>query len=233
MSNLSYSESIPILRSFESEGQKYLFGYACLFQIPDDFGTVITKEVLLSSEARLRKFPAVHFNHRTSLGQIIWDTEIKGIKTVINDYGFRVLVKVYNECEREWNMIQNGKWGFSYGFMPDKIGGVGQKCFINDKGKECFPAFVKGFVYEISVVDAPAHPNAIAHVIRRIERMKTPNTPSHTHTMIAFQKVNIFPNGKLCLCKGEETPKVNVPDPIPECMIALYHNTKNKEEKTT
>lgn len=232
--NLAYSESIPILRSFESDGKRYMYGYACIFKIPDDFGTVITKQVVESSEARLRKFPAVHFNHRTSLGQIIWDKEIKGFKTFIDEYGFHVLVRVYDQCDREWGMIQNGKWGFSYGFLPDKVGGIGEKCFINDKGKKCYPAFVKGFIYEISVVDAPAHPNAIAHVVRRIERMKKPNTPSHMHTMIGFQKVNIYPNGKMCLCQEEKAPKGKIPEPTPECLIMLAQNTisKNKEEKT-
>jgi len=231
MSNLSYSESIPILRSFESEGKKYLYGYACLFQTPDDLGTIITKQVVESSEARLRKFPAVHFNHRTSLGQIIWDQSVKGFKTFIDQIGFHVLVRVYDQCVKEWSMIQSGNWGFSYGFMPDKSGGIGQKCIINDKGKKCYPAFVKGFVYEISVVDSPAHPNAVAHVVRRIQRMRKPNTQPHRHTMIGFTKVNLYPDGRMCLCTGEKIPKAKVPNVIPECLLLLHKNTISKKKE--
>jgi len=65
-------------------------------------------------------------------------------------------------------MIKNGGWGFSYGFMPAQEGGIGRKCIGEGAHQECYSAFVKGFLYEISVVDAPAHMDAVTHVIERM-----------------------------------------------------------------
>lgn len=162
---LVHSRPIPIIRAFEHEGKRYIYGYAGLFRVPDDFGTLLTKEVVLNSEQRLRRYPAVRFMHRTPLGQILWDEEVQGVRTFVDDTGFHVLVRVYDGRDDEWNMIQNGGWGFSYGFMPDASGGTEIKCIAEN---ECYPAFVKGFLYEVSVVDSPAHMDAVAHVISRM-----------------------------------------------------------------
>lgn len=169
MPDLKYSNPLPIFRAFKSEGKRYLYGYACLFQVPDDFGTLMTRKVIEASEQRLRKFPAVHFNHKTSLGQIVWDQEVNGVSTHIDSVGFHVLVGVYDQCDKEWGMIQSGNWGFSYGFMPTKDG-MGQKCIGVGEAKKCYKAFTKGFVYEVSVVDAPAHMDSAVHLLKKIER---------------------------------------------------------------
>lgn len=159
------SESIPILRSFESDGKKFIYGYGALFTSPDLYGTVMTKEVAVASEKRLRKFPAVRWMHKVPFGQLVWDREVEGLTTHIDDIGVHLLVRVYEGKETEWNMIREGGWGFSYGFMPaDPTKPSERRCF--DFG--CFPAFVNGLIYEFSAVDSPAHEDAVAHVIRRM-----------------------------------------------------------------
>jgi len=159
-SNFIYSEPIPIVRSFESDGKRYIYGYAAIFDTPDFFGTVMTKEVVLSSLPHLRKFPAVRFMHRQPLGQIVFDKEVDGVKTFVDEHGFHVLCEIYPERDEEWRMISRGGWGFSYGFMPDPKGSGVQR-------RNGYDAFVKGTLYEVSVVDSPAHSDAVAYVIHR------------------------------------------------------------------
>lgn len=170
---LQYSEPLPILRSFESEDQKYVYGYAAIFDSPDMLGTVISRQVVESSLPHLKKFPAVRFMHRTPLGQIVFDQEVKGIKTKIDTHGFYVLCQIYDEHEKEWRMISKGGWGFSYGLLPAKDG-VRTQCISPN---ECYETFVKGTLYEVSIVDTPAHPDAIAHVVQRILNGHKPKTP--------------------------------------------------------
>ena len=158
-----HSEPIPIMRSFESEGKKYVYGYAALFDSPDCYGTLCTKEIVESSWEHLQKFPAVRFMHREPLGQILFDESVKGMSTFVDEHGFHVLVQVYDECVDEWGMITSGKWGFSYGLLPAPDG-IQKKCLPNGS---CYNAFVKGIFYEVSVVDTPAHSDAVAYVIRR------------------------------------------------------------------
>jgi len=163
-----FSTPIPIIRSFEKDEKRYLYGYVGFWQIPDDFGTVLTPEIVESSLPRLRKFPAVRFMHRTPFGQIVFDRSVDGIATKIDEHGFHVLVQVYKECEREWGMVKEGGWGFSYGLFPAPDG-IQKKCFDNGK---CYDAFVKGVLYEISVADTPAHIDAVAHVLRALNGHK-------------------------------------------------------------
>jgi phage head maturation protease len=162
---LGVSEPIPILRSFESDGKRYVYGYAAIFDSEDSYGTAMTREAVESSRDRLEKFPAVHFMHRVPFGQIIFDREVDGAKTFIDDHGFHVLCRIYDECTSEWNMVKAGKWGFSYGFMPDAQGGIETRKLANG---HTVPSFVKGTFYEVSVVDAPAHSDAVAYVVSRM-----------------------------------------------------------------
>ena len=157
------SEAIPILRSFESEGKRYLYGYTALFDSPDCYGTLCTREIVESSWDHLQKFPAVRFMHKMPLGQILFDESVDGMSTFVDDHGFHVLVQVYDERDDEWGMITSGHWGFSYGLLPAP-NGIKEKCLSNGK---CYKAFVKGIFYEVSVVDAPAHSDAVAYVIQR------------------------------------------------------------------
>jgi len=157
-------DPIPILRTFESKGKRYVYGYAAIFESPDFFGTVITKEIVESSLPHLRKFPAIRFMHKTPFAQILFDVEVEGVKTFIDNHGFHILGELYDGMDREWSMVHRGGWGFSYGLMPAKDG-VGTKCFDNGK---CYPAFEKGILYEVSVVDAPAHSDAVTYTIKRL-----------------------------------------------------------------
>lgn len=163
--DLQYSKPIPILRTFESKGKKYVYGYACIFDSPDYYGTVITKEVVEQSLPHLHKFPALRLMHKIPFGQILFNQEVEGIKTYLDSHGFHVIAQIYNKFQDEWQMINNGGWGFSYGFMPAREGGT--KTIRLSEGKY-YEAFVKGTLYEISVVDTPAHSEAIVHTIERM-----------------------------------------------------------------
>ena len=162
------SEPIPILRSFESNGVKYVAGYAAIFDSEDSYGTAMTHEAVESNLERLQKFPAVRFMHRVPFGQIDFSSEIlfegQTYKTFVDDHGFHVLCRVYDDCKSEWNMVKSGKWGFSYGFLPSDDG-IESRRLANG---HMVPAFVKGTLYEVSVVDAPAHDNAAAYVVSRM-----------------------------------------------------------------
>jgi len=85
------------------------------------------------------------------------------MNTFVDDHGFHVLVQVYDERVEEWGMITSGQWGFSYGLLPASDG-IQKKCLPNGS---CYNAFVKGIFYEVSVVDTPAHSDAVAYVIQR------------------------------------------------------------------
>jgi phage head maturation protease len=163
------SEPIPILRSFESDGIKYIAGYAAIFDSEDSYGTAMTREAVESSRDRLKSFPAVRFMHRIPFGQIDFDNTVefegKTYKTFVDNHGFHVLCRVYDQCVNEWNMVKSGKWGFSYGFQPDEHDGIQTRKLAN--GHTC-PAFVKGIIYEVSVVDTPAHSDAVAYAVSRM-----------------------------------------------------------------
>jgi phage head maturation protease len=165
LSNAQRSEPIPILRSFESEGEKYVYGYTAIFDSEDSYGTAMTRDAVESSLPHLRSFPAVRFMHKVPFGQIVFNQEVEGAKTFVDDHGFHVLCRVYDQCENEWGMVKAGKWGFSYGFMPDAEGGVQTRKLANG---HTVPAFVKGIMYEVSVVDTPSHSDAVAYVVSRM-----------------------------------------------------------------
>lgn len=166
MSKKVYSEPIPIMRAFEHEGEKYLYGYGVIFDSPDGHGTVMTRKFVENNLERLKKFPAVRFMHKDPLGQIVWDKGVsdpetgRQIRTFLDDHGFHILVRVYDEQAEKWNMIRNGHWGFSWSALPIKMG---QVCFTNG----CFPSLESGKMWEISVVDSPSHMSCEAHVLKR------------------------------------------------------------------
>jgi hypothetical protein len=103
--------------------------------------------------------------HRVPFGQIVFDKEIDGASTFIDDHGFHVLCHIYDERTDEWNMVKAGKWGFSYGFQPATEGGMEMRKLANG---HMVPAFVKGTFYEVSVVDTPSQLDAVAYVINRM-----------------------------------------------------------------
>lgn len=162
---MNQSEPIPILRSFESEGKRYVYGYAAIFDSEDSYGTTMTREAVESSLPHLQKFPAVRFMHRIPFGQIVFGKEVDGASTFIDDYGFHVLCHIYDERTDEWNMVNAGKWGFSYGFQPATEGGMEMRKLANG---HMVPAFVKGTFFEVSVVDTPSQLDAVAYVINRM-----------------------------------------------------------------
>jgi len=176
-------EPIPILRSFEKDGKKYIYGYGAIFDSPDYFGTIMTRGVVDSSIDHLRKFPAIRFMHKKPLGQLVFDREVEGLKTFVDQHGHHLLIEVYDGMEHEWNMIRKGGWGLSYGFMPARTGGIGRKCFeAGAFAGKCFDSFEKGRIYEYSIVDSPAHPDAVAYVMTRIVNGHKGETVSKTRT---------------------------------------------------
>jgi phage head maturation protease len=181
------SEPIPILRSFESNNVKYIAGYAAIFDSEDSYGTAMTREAVESSRERLKSFPAVRFMHRVPFGQIDFENEIefegKTYRTFVDNHGFHVLCRVYDQCENEFNMVKSGKWGFSYGFQPDAHGGIQTRRLAN--GHTC-PAFVKGIIYEVSVVDTPSHADAAAYAVSRIIHDVTTEEPQHREGLIGM-----------------------------------------------
>ena len=165
-SEINYTEPIPILRSFEKDGQHYLYGYGAIFDSPDVFGTVMTRELVEDSiNVQLRKFPAIRWMHKEPFGQIVFDEEIEGVNTFVDSHGFHILVRIYPDANEKWNMVKKGGWGFSWGVMPAKDGGIEMRKLADGK---VYPCFVRGRMYEISVVDAPAHADAKAYVLQRL-----------------------------------------------------------------
>jgi len=168
---------------------KYIAGYAAIFDSEDSYGTAMTREAVESSRERLKSFPAVRFMHRVPFGQIDFDNEVefegKTYKTFVDNHGFHVLCRVYDQCVNEWNMVKSGKWGFSYGFQPDEHGGIQSRKLPN--GHTC-PAFVKGIIYEVSVVDTPSHPDAAAYAVSRMIQNVTTEEPHHQEGLIGMME---------------------------------------------
>jgi len=159
-------EPIPILRSFEKDGKKYVYGYAAIFNTPDAFGTVMTREVVDSSIPHLTKFPAARFMHRDPFAQIVFNRQVDGFGTFVDEHGFHVLCEVYDHKENEWSMVQRGGWGFSFGFFPNP-NSSGFENRTTPDGRT-LPHFANGLIYEVSVVDTPAHEDAVAYAMRRM-----------------------------------------------------------------
>ena len=159
-------EPIPILRSFEKDGKKYVYGYAAIFNTPDAFGTVMTREVVDASIPHLTKFPATRFMHRDPFAQIVFNRQVDGFGTFVDEHGFHVLCEVYDHKENEWSMVQRGGWGFSFGFFPSPDSSGFENRTTPDG--RTLPHFVNGLIYEVSVVDTPAHEDAVAYAMRRM-----------------------------------------------------------------
>jgi phage head maturation protease len=152
------------VRSFESNGKRYVYGYAALFTTPDAFGTIISKQLVENNLDRLRRFPVLRFMHRDPIGKILFDKEVEGVRTFIDEHGFHVLAEVSSTCEKEWNLIRDGVVrGFSYALANDSNLRIERRRFGNKE----YDVFVNGTIYEISIVDSPAHPEAVAHVVNR------------------------------------------------------------------
>jgi phage head maturation protease len=194
------------LRTMEHEGKRYVYGYAVLFDSPDGHGTIATKEFVENNMQRLKKYPAVRFQHTIPLGQIDWEVDLgNGIQTRIDDHGFHVVARIYDERQEEYNMIKNGNWGWSFGSRPD---GWGKRCI----GDKCYPSFEKGVIYEVSIVDSPSHIDSSAAVIERAmsntfdvnelyQDVNFPSecSPSCQHRTCPFYKTPNF--GRLCFHK--------------------------------
>jgi phage head maturation protease len=154
-----------IFRSFEHEGKRYIHGYGVRFGTPDSHGTVMSREVVEHSiEKALRKFPAIRYMHAKPFAQILFDTEINGVRTHVDNRGFYILAEVYPEAEAEWNMVRKGGWGLSWGMNAI---GIVKEDRVAEDGK-IYPTFVKGTIHEISVVDAPSHLECIAETFQRM-----------------------------------------------------------------
>ena len=159
---------VPILRSFEKDGERYVYGYGAIFDSPDELGTIITPTLVDENIPRLRRNPSLRFMHQSPLGRIQFDKTIElddgtFVSTKSDEHGFHILAKVFKACEKEWSMIQEGGWGLSYALSPRGLV-VGRKD-INGKSYE---SFEHGTLYEFSVVDSPAHTGAQAGAIVRI-----------------------------------------------------------------
>ncbi len=158
-------ESIPIMRAFESDGKCYIYGYAAIFNSPDSFKTVMTRKVVQHSlDTQLGKYPAVRFMHEKPFGQIIFDREVNGIRTKVDDVGFLTLIEVYDSCDAEFRMVQQGHWGLSWSMNP-RDARVEYRKLADGKA---YPHFVEGLIFEISVVDSPSHADAVAYVMQRV-----------------------------------------------------------------
>jgi hypothetical protein len=168
MARRVHSEAIPLQRAFEgNNGEKYLFGWAIIFDTADAHGTVMTKKFVEGNLERLKKYPAVRFMHKVPLGQIefhktVTDPETgRQIKTYINEHGFHVLVRVYDGQRELWNTMNQGSFGFSWAAVPSK---TAQIC---PSDGACFTSLEDGKLFEISVVDSPSHMDCVAHILRR------------------------------------------------------------------
>jgi phage head maturation protease len=187
---------IPIQRSLEHEGKKYVYGYAAIFTSPDAFGTVMSRDVVEDSLPHLMKFPACRFMHREPFAQIVFDREVKGVKTFIDQHGFHVLCEVYESKQTEWEMVQHGGWGFSFGFMPDpNTSGFEMR---QTPDGQTLPHFAHGKIYEVSIVDVPAHAEAVAQTITR------------SLSLVQSQEIKRIPRGLREMLDSAFPPKLDL-----------------------
>jgi hypothetical protein len=147
--------------------------------------------------------------HTTPFGTIVFDREVDGIKTFVNDKGFHVLIEVYPEAEKQFNMIQNGHWGLSWSMAP-----LGAKTEVRQASDgKLYPHFVKGIICEISVVDSPSHPDCEAYLLQRgIYGSNTPPEPEKRFTMQGFTTYELNADGSLSMIEKTEEAK---PTPQP------------------
>lgn len=188
---------IPIQRSFESDGHRYIYGYAAIFDSPDAYGTVISKQVVEKSLPRLKQYPSLRYMHKDPLGKIIFDMTVNGVSTFIDEHGFHILGEINQACEKEWQMIKQGSFGFSYGMLPAQ-NGIQRKKFNGN----VYDVFVDGELYEISVVDAPAHVDAKVNVITRsLTYYANSSEPSRSFEQLHEDQINALFQGT-CAIQG-------------------------------
>ena len=153
---------IPIIRSFEKDGDRYVYGYGAVFDTPDELDTIISRQLVEENIPRLKMYPSLRFMHETPLGKIEFDKTVELptgelVTTRIDDHGFHILGKVFKSCDKEWSMIQEGHWGLSYALASHGL--VMGKRSVDGK---VYDSFEHGKLYEFSVVDSPAHIGAEA-----------------------------------------------------------------------
>jgi phage head maturation protease len=199
-----------IFRSFEYHGKRYIHGYGARFDSPDNHGTVMTREVVEESiEKALKKFPTVRYMHQKPFAQILFDREIDGIKTHVDNIGFYILAEVYPEAEAEWQMVKKGHWGLSWSMAP--TGAKTETRRASDGNY--YPHFVKGLIREISVVDAPSHLECEAMVMQRMYSIQQPEI----RTMENFEEIIIHSDGTRSF--PESPPKPEKPEIPKEIML--------------
>jgi len=155
----------PIARAFDAKNtdgsiRHILVGYGVLLNELDDFGTALSRELVEDSIPLLMKYPAVRYMHKEPFGHIVFDESIEGFQTHLDEKGFFVVAEIGSQFEKEFSLIKRGGWGFSWGMFPSAPP-VQKKV-----GDKMGLVYEKGRVYEFSVVDVPAQPNASVTVIR-------------------------------------------------------------------
>lgn len=169
MSQENFDLFVPIQRTVESNGDLYTYG-VLPFDEPDSFDTVLTRELVEANQERLRKYPTLRFMHKDPVGTIVFDRGVTDplsgqmLQTQIVDAGFAVLGKIDPACTKERSLIQNGHFGYSYGFMPKGVQPMKQ-C----KDGKVRTHFTTGDLYEFSVVDTPSNWTADVKSFVRID----------------------------------------------------------------
>lgn len=171
---------IPITRAFEDkDGKKFIYGYCAIFDSSDNLGTTITRELVQRNIPRLKKYPSLRWMHKEPLGKVVFDVSVNGVSTYTDEHGFHVLCKIFDACQKEFEMIKEGGFGFSYGLLPTRT---------QDN------VFLEGVLYEISVVDSPAHPETEVHVIRSMTQIANAEEPTPLGFRILDHKLETCPN---------------------------------------
>jgi hypothetical protein len=210
-----------IFRAFEYQGKRYIHGYGARFDTPDSHGTMMTRQVVEASLDVLRKFPAMRYMHQKPFAQILFNREIEGIKTHVDNVGFYILAEVYPEAETEWNMVKKGGWGLSWSMAPQ-----GAKTQVRQAADgNYYPHFVAGLIREISVVDAPSHIECVATTI---ERSLNNNPPPKTYTMQNFETYEVNPDSTLSIPEKPEEPKAPPQPSAPPTRNTEAQNTSTR-----
>jgi len=137
----------PITRSFDGKDGHYVYG-ELPFE-PDSLGTMLSRDLVENNLERLKKFPSARFMHKEPVGKIDFENSINGYRTHVDENSFHVLIKIFDVCEKEFNIIREGSYGLSYGLIPTKT----EHRRVNGKDVE---VFTEGTLYEVSIVDSPA-----------------------------------------------------------------------------
>jgi hypothetical protein len=216
----------PITRAFDGKNGHYVYGE--LPFIPDSLDTMLSQELVENNLERLRKFPSARFQHKEPIGKIDFEHSVNGYRTYVDDTAFHVLIKIFDVCEKEFSMINEGSYGLSYGLMPKKT----EHRRVNGKDVE---VFLEGDLYEVSIVDSPAldSPLTVVRSMNKITKVtkvydgdilyseKTEKVDSleptkKLRTLRGFDLVEIEQkDGKIITNFPEKTeePKPNISDP--------------------